>query len=53
MSPYVDYKSDRQPDPAGDYSRRFPGFTARHLLTRDRKPLPDVIQGRKVSTELL
>ncbi|KAF7718524.1 Uncharacterized protein PECH_003666 [Penicillium ucsense] len=53
MSPCVDYSSDRQPVPSGDYDRQFPGFTARYMLTKDRKPLLSVSQACKVSAQLL
>jgi hypothetical protein len=52
MSPCTDYNHERQPSPPGDYSRRFPAFTARYLLTKDHKPLLNASEGRKVATQL-
>ncbi|KAJ5370641.1 uncharacterized protein N7496_006733 [Penicillium cataractarum] len=52
MSPCVDYNSDRQPSPPGNFSRRFPGFTARYLLTKDHRPLLNADEGRKIATQL-
>lgn len=52
MSPCVDYNSERQPSPPGNFSRRFPGFTARYLLTKDHRPLLNADEGRKIATQL-
>lgn len=52
MSPCIDYSTDRQPSAPGDYSRKFPAFTSRYLLTKDHKPLLNVSQGQKVATQL-
>lgn len=52
MSPCVDYNSERQPLQPGNFSRRFPGFTARYLLTKDHRPLLNADEGRKIATQL-
>jgi hypothetical protein len=52
MSPCIDHSAERQASPPGNCSRRFPGFTAKHLLTKDHRPLLNADEGRKVATQL-
>lgn len=52
MSPCIDYNTERQSTQPNDYSRRFPAFTAKYLLTKDHEPLLDASEGRKVATQL-
>lgn len=52
MSPSINYSADRELSRPGDYSRKFPGFTARYLLTKNHRPLLNASQGQKVATQL-
>lgn len=52
MSPCIDYNTERQPSQPNDYSRRFPAFTAKYLLTKDRRPLLNASEGCKIATQL-
>lgn len=53
MSLCIDYASDRQPLQEGDFTRRFPGFTGRYLMTPDNKPLLNEVEVCKVAAQLL